>query len=132
MNHQDTNELSRLQLNNELLVKWLHLTYSGKTIYNYLSKHNYNKIGVYGLNDIGVLLCDELNDKLLYAMDVKANYMNIDIEAPLYDPNDDLPESDLIIIAVVNYYKSVKEQLKNRVNCPIVSLMDIIEAAYER
>jgi hypothetical protein len=40
-----------------------------------------------------------------------------------------LPEFDVIIVTAIHYYDEIKLDLSNNVGCPIISLMNVIDAS---
>ena len=47
-------------------------------------------------------------------------------EYPVVTIDDDIPKADCIIVTTTYDYENIKEQLVSKVDCPIISLMDII------
>lgn len=45
---------------------------------------------------------------------------------PIYRPDEMLPEIDAVIVTPVWDFDQIKEQLVNRVKCPIISLEEVI------
>lgn len=112
-----------------VLTKWMTVNQNNRPVTDYLKRNNYRKIAIYGLKELGILLYDEIVKAGLaveFIIDKNADYMNVDVETPLYTPDDSLPEADVIIVTAVHYYEEIEKELKEKVNCPIISLEEVI------
>ena len=47
-------------------------------------------------------------------------------EVPILTIEDELPEVDVVVVTAVFYYDQIAEGLLNRIECPVVSLEDIL------
>lgn len=112
-----------------VLVKWMTINQNDRYITNWFRRNGYSKIAIYGMRELGFLLYDEVvkaGMSVEYIVDKNADNMNIDVESTLYTPDDELPAADILVITAVHYSEEIKENLKGKVNCAIVSLEDII------
>lgn len=112
-----------------LLVKWLTSKQAGRSVPAYFERNNYHKVAIYGMKELGILLYDELknsNVQVEYIIDRNADTMNIDISVDMFEPADDLPPTDVIVVTAIHYFDEIQSSLKNRVTCPIVSLDEVI------
>lgn len=108
--------------------QWLKLKQSGVSIEDYFKRHGYQKIAIYGMAQLGETLYQELNQTSLevsYAIDASpgrllVHYCNI------LKPEDDLPEVDVVIVTPIPYFKDIKRKLSKKLECPIVSLEDML------
>lgn len=114
-----------------LMNEWIKIKQEKKNIKKYFETRGYKTIAVYGLSYIGERLIDELEElglEVKYGIDKKANKFYSDIE--VYAPEDQLPMVDVIIVSAIYYFDEIKELLEGKVNCPIVSLEDILYDIY--
>ena len=44
----------------------------------------------------------------------------------IVSPEDDLETVDVIVVTAITFYEEVKEQLSEKLDCPIISLEDIL------
>ena len=108
-------------------TRWLWLLQNGKTVADYCNNNGYRRVAIYGMSEIGYALLDELKSggvEIPYCIDRNADsiFAKVDVKRP-----DEVPdEADVVIVAVIQYYDSVKNTLEKRVTCPIVSLADIV------
>lgn len=112
-----------------VLTKWMTINQNNRPVTEYLKRKKYNKIAIYGLKELGLLLYDEIIKAGLsveYIIDKNADYMNVDVEATLYTPDDSLPKADVIIVTAVHYYEDIEKELRDKVTCPIISLEEVI------
>ena len=108
-------------------AKWLFLKQINEPICEYFYENNYNNIAIYGMHILGERLLKELensNVEVSYAMDRNAE--NIVCNIPIKHPDDDLPKVDAIIVTTFLNYEEVKLMLRERVDCPIISLEEVI------
>lgn len=103
---------------------WIQKKQQGKSIVNFLKKNNYCSVAVYGLGNIGKLLEEELKGEIeiRYGVDRR----KILAEFPVYKPEDDLPEADVMIVTTVYEFEEIEEMLKKKLTCSIYSIEDII------
>lgn len=117
----------RSNTNFKLFKRILWLEKQGLSLSDYLLENGYRNIAIYGFSDAGEYLSEELKDtavNVLYAIDKREVKLHSDI--PLKKPEDSLPKVDAIIVTAVFYYSEIEEALRNRVECPMLSLEDIL------
>lgn len=110
-----------------LMEQWVRLKQKNKSIVNYLKSLNYYNIAIYGMSYVGKCLYDELEDsevKVKYGID--NNAMGIKAKCKLVTIQDILEPVDAVIVTSVFYYEDVKEKLSDKVDCPILSIEDIL------
>ena len=87
----------------------------------------FKTIAVYGLSYLGKCLVDQLNRddvNVVYGIDNGTIQFHFDI--PTYTMADDLPDVDAVIVTPVYSFEEIKISLVQKVNCPILSLADIV------
>ena len=110
-----------------LLNKWLLLLHDGKKIEIYLKNKGYKTIAIYGMGEIGNRLYEELKDseiEVKYAIDKNpmVTYSGLNVK----NLEDELEEVDVVVVTAVFMFETISEEIKGRLQCPIVSLEDII------
>lgn len=106
---------------------WLELKQNNKNLSDYFEKMGYKTIAIYGMKEVGERLYCELRDSdidVKYAIDQNADSIFSDLN--VYSLDDSLPEVDAIIVTPVYYYNSILSKLADKVNCPVISLDDVI------
>jgi len=116
----------------QMMNQWLIMKHEGKNLDKFFLAKNYKKIAIYGMAVYGRHLVRELENsqvKIIYGIDQKnlKPYKNIEI----YHLTDKLPTVDLVVNTVLQEHNSIKLQLKNYFDCPIISLEDVIFDSYE-
>lgn len=107
--------------------RWLQIRQDGKTLAEYFKNNGYKTVAVYGMKELGERLVDELRDsdiKVCYAIDKNADQIYSDVD--IMTPDDDLEPVDIIVVTAIYYFDEIEEELRSKVDCPIVSLEDII------
>ena len=114
--------------NNLIYNQWLALLQAGRSIKKYFHHYKMQTIAVYGYAEYGSHLINELKNtdiKIAYLIDKRELYPYSGI--PVYHPDDKLMSVDAIVVTAVLSYKEVKNQLSQKITCPIISLEDILE-----
>ena len=118
----------RLDLYYNLLIEWLAKKQSGFDYAEYLYKLGYKKIAVYGVGELGIRFIDELKNtsiQVVCAIDQNeaCGYLNVKI----INPGDPLDENvDLLVVTPIHVYAEIEKNVKDYVECPVVSLEDVI------
>lgn len=116
---------------NEAILKmfnqWLMVKQEGKSIASYLEENNFKKIAIYGMSYAGERLLDDLKGtgiEVAYAIDQNAERMFADVEVVTVD--DVLEPVDAVIVTAIYFFDEIEEKLSDLIDCPIISLEDII------
>lgn len=107
--------------------QWLRVRQEGKTLVEYFEKQNYKNIAIYGMKELGERLYDELQGSditVCYIIDKNADTIYSDVDVVL--PESDLEPVDVIVVTAIYYFDEIEEILSNKVDCPIVSLEDVL------
>lgn len=110
-----------------MMNQWVKVKQEGKNLADYFEKNNYKKIAIYGMSYAGETLADELKDsevKVLYGIDKKAD--NIYAEFDIVSPDETLGAVDVVVVTSITFYDEIEEMLEKKLDCPIVSLEDIL------
>ena len=121
------NELKRYKSFYRLEGLWRKVDNGEVDIHSFLQEHNINSIAIYGMGKYGVLLYKELKKSdihVKYAIDRK--YDQVNIQLPVISPEDDFPTVDLVIVSVVYEYNAIAQKLRKKLDCPIISLEQIL------
>lgn len=106
------------------LDAWVKKKQQGKNLEAFLRRNDYHSVAVYGLGNVGKLLEEELKDyaEFRYGIDRRT----VSAEFPVYKPEDNLPEVDMVIVTPVYEFEEIEATLKKKLNCPVYSVEDII------
>lgn len=110
-----------------MMNHWVNCKQDNKSISNYLKENGYKDIAIYGVGCVGETLVEELKDSdihIAYGIDRSANVIHTNID--VYTLDEDLTCVDAIVVTAVTYYDEIKKELERKVNCPIISLDDIL------
>lgn len=118
---------------NEAILKmfnqWLIIKQEGKSIAAYLKENNFKKIAIYGMSYAGERLLDDLKGtdiEVVYAVDQRADGIFAEVELVTKDEIAQQQEVDAIIVTAIYFFDEIEEELSESVDCPIVSLEDIL------
>lgn len=113
-----------------MMNQWVKVKQEGKNLAAYFENYGYKKIAIYGMSYAGETLVDELKDKgitVAYGIDKCADSLYADVEIVTMD--DVLRPVDAIVVTAITFYDEIKEELSRKIDCPIISLEDILYEA---
>lgn len=111
-----------------VLNQWLANQQAGADIGKYFEENGYHTIAVYGLSYLGERLLAALREtdiEVRYCIDRRADKMSG--MGMVKTIGDDLPEVDAIIVTAVYYFEEIEEELSEKIDCPIISLEDVVK-----
>lgn len=119
-------EKEKFRIMYQMMEKWLSIRMQGKRLENYFAAYEYTNIAIYGMGDIGKDLIAELKKSsvnIVYAIDKSVTSIE---GIKIVKPDDTLEEVDAVIVTAIAYFDEINEMLSKKMECPIVSLEDII------
>lgn len=112
-----------------MLNQWLFIKNMGGTLSEYFINNKYSVIALYGMGEVGERFLEEIKDtNILVKYAIDRNATSIVEGIPTYTINDNLEAVDVIVVTSVFDYDTIVNELKNKVNCKIISLYDIVFA----
>lgn len=125
------NNAKKMVMKNDRLfimaLKWAQKNNHSNCVYDYLKKKGYTSIIIYGMHSAGEVLAEQLRDtdiEVVCGMDRNASdivsFINV------ISPESHIPKADAIIVTAVTAFCGIEENLINKVECPVISLEDII------
>lgn len=118
---------NRTSMNYKLLTKWFGLREKGIKLAEYFEAYGYHNIAIYGMSDLGQFLLRELKESdinVAYAIDRRAEKLDAPVDVLTMDET--FPAVDMIVVTAVYFYNQILDELKEKVDCLIVSLEDIM------
>lgn len=110
-----------------ILDQWMLLKEEGIKVEQYFLDHKFNKIAIYGIAKLANHLVKELetsNIQIIYGIDRNSDM--IYGKFPVISVEAILPDADVIVVTPTTEYEDIKKDLQKRIECPIVSLEEII------
>ena len=135
INHSRKKELqssqwhvNRFQDHYWLLNHWLEIKNEGKSVASYFEDMGYRHIAIYGMAELGNRLMEDLEGSSVqidYGIDrdISCSITRID---EVYYPEDELPETDAIVVTPYSMFEEIKELLERTVKCPVISLEEVV------
>lgn len=124
---QINKEREKFYLMFRFMDDWMNEKIKGNKIEEYLLKRNYRTIAIYGMSYVGQTLINELEGS-----EICIKY-GIDRDSEVYwdtfaivDPQEVTDNVDAVIVTAISFFDEVKRTLQDKVNCPIISLEEII------
>jgi hypothetical protein len=116
-----------------MLVSWLAIMQRGMSLEIYFQRKGYRSVAIYGMKEIGERLYQELQNSNIvvkYAIDQNAD--NIYTKCEVLNPEEELEDVDVIIVTAIHFFDDIKEKLCKKMDCPIVSIADIVQEIESR
>lgn len=110
-----------------MMNQWVKVKQQGKNLASYFEKNGYKSIAVYGMSYAGETLVEELagsSIEVKYGIDKNAGAINADLDIVTMD--DELAEVDAIVVTAITFFDEIEEQLSDKIDCPILSLEDVL------
>lgn len=110
-----------------MMNQWLKAKQDGKDIVGYFEKNQYKRIAIYGMSYVGKTLLNELKESEIdIAFAVDRNLDDIYADINIVSINDSWEDIDVVVVTAITFFDEIEQQLLTKVNCPIVSLEDIL------
>jgi len=93
-----------------------------------LRTHNYRKVAIYGAANVGKCLYHFLKSseiEVICFID-KRKFVDELYNIPIYDLNNINSNIDAIIVTPLTYYDEIYDDLKKKIDCPIIPIIDIL------
>lgn len=110
-----------------MMDQWVNVKQEGKNLSEYFQEKGYKKIAIYGMSYAGIALVKELkntNTEVKYGIDKNAD--NLSAPVNVFSMESELEEVDAVIVTAVFYFDQIEDELRQKFNCPILSLEDIL------
>lgn len=118
----------------DLMDKWMRIKEDNKNLKIFFDENAYERIAIYGLGKIGSHLVTELkktNINIVYVIDKRADALYIN-DIPVKTMNDPLENVDVVVVTAFFEFDSIKKDLKSKLECPVISLEEIIDIVERR
>lgn len=110
-----------------MMNQWVKVKQEGKNLSTYFTNNGYKKIAIYGMSFAGETLTDELRGseiEIAYGIDQNAASIYSDVEIVSFE--DTLDEVDAVVVTAITFFDEIEEKLSQKLDCPIISLEDIL------
>lgn len=110
-----------------VLDAWMGLKEDGVRMAGWFRKKNYGKIALYGYGPLGKHFLREMKDsgmEIGYLVDRQGSRLHVGI--PVYLPEEELPDTDVVVVAATFYFSGIYRLLKGKGVRNIVSLEHVI------
>lgn len=110
-----------------MMNQWVKVKQEGKSLAAYFEENGYRKIAIYGMSYAGETLVDELHGtgiEIAYGIDQNATYLYADVD--IVSAEEELQDVDVVVVTAITFFNEIEEKLSQKLNCPIISLEDIL------
>ena len=111
----------------QMMNQWVRVKQEGKNLAVYLETKGYKKVAVYGMSFAGETFIEELkgsNVEVIYGIDKNADSIYADVD--VFSMENDLPQVDAVVVTAITFFDEIEEKLSEKLDCPIISLEDIL------
>ena len=111
----------------KMMNQWVQIKQEGKSLADYFRENGYKTIAIYGMHYAGERLVDELKGtEIRVACGIDRNAYPIYSEIDIITKEDRIPDVDAVVVTAITFFDVIEEELSQIVDCPIVSLEDIL------
>lgn len=107
--------------------QWVAIKQEGKNLASYFEKNGYKRIAIYGMSFLGERLLNELRNseiQVAYGIDRNANAIYSEIEIKTLE--EELEPVDVIVVTAISFFDEIEYELEKKVDCPIISIEDVL------
>ena len=109
-----------------LFEHWINQKNNGMKIEDFFKENNFREIAVYGMGEPGHLLCNELKGSTVvevkYGLDKNFTLKKAIVE--VRSLSDNIIPVDAIVVTPISHFHEIRQELKEKYECPIISLED--------
>lgn len=110
-----------------MMNQWVKVKQADKKLEQCFTQKGYRRIAIYGMSYVGETLVRELKDtdvKVIYGIDRNAGGLSCDVE--VFSVEDALESVDAVVVTPITYFQEIYQQLSKKLDCPIISMEDIL------
>lgn len=130
INKRRKNEEKKADKYNQLyqfMAQWMETKQNNQSIAAWLRENGYETVAIYGVYHIGERLYVELADEGIPVVCGIDKVARDNLEGlKIYKPYEEFPGSDVIIVTAITDFEEIKRELEKKVECPVVSIRDVI------
>lgn len=118
--------------NYDTVYQWLNLKDRKGKVSDYCEEKGIKTVAIYGMGDLGNLLYNELTENSIevkYAIDINAKMLDSKIEVVQPSEVIEMEAVDCVIVSAVFAFDTIVVTLQDKLNCPIISLMECLVEA---
>ncbi len=127
---QAMREAAKFKHYTQVLEQWIALKQIGVTFASWFEENHFRKIAVYGLGEVGRLFIKELSEsdvEVCYGIDRRrVELQGIKVKGV----EEEFESVDVVVVTALTDFVIIKAFLSERIDCPVVSLEDIIYELY--
>ena len=111
----------------KMMNQWVDVKQKGINLSKFFEENGYKKIAIYGMATVGETFFNELTGtgiEVVYGID--RNKTGVAAGVPMYSPDDELPDADVIVVSAISYFDEIATMLEEKTDCPVISLEDVV------
>jgi hypothetical protein len=111
----------------KVLDYWMNLREQNISVASILLANGYDNVAIYGYGVLGRRLYEELKSssvKVNYIVDKRLSGVTGNVS--ILSPSDSLEPTGIMIVTAIGDYWTIRKNMKEKLDCPIISLEDVI------
>lgn len=119
-----------LRAHDRLLEDWMYIRDREINLSQFFKKYGYHNVAIYGMGKLGRHLLYELNKggiKVSFGIDKNSKDCKREMGLEIYSPEQKMPETDAVVITIINHYADISEMLTSNMECPMITLEEVIQ-----
>ena len=126
-------QMDKILLYYNILNMWLEMKQKGKSGIAYLQEKRIKRIAIYGMKELGERFYEEIkNTGIEVVCVIDKNPDDVIGDFVVISPEEEIPDVDAIIVTAEYYFPEISNQLKEKVNCPVYSLLGVLGNSFRR
>ena len=120
-------ELDRLKTVTDIYDLWMTANRGSNSVAQVLKHAGCHSVAIYGMGQMGMCLYREIGSgiEVKCFIDRNAAYLKADI--PVYTLDEDIPQVDLVIIALAGRENKISEEVSLRLHIPAIGIEDLLQ-----
>ncbi len=119
-------ELDRLKAAEDIYAIWLNARGEKVSVAQMLKLAGYKTVAIYGMGKMGMRLYQEIKMEIEVKCYIDRNAAYLKADIPIYTLEDDIPQVDLVIIALADREHRIQKDVSNTINCPVKGIEEIL------
>ena len=126
-------QIEKITLYYQILNMWLEMKQKGQSGVTYLQEKKINRIAIYGMKELGERFYEEIkNTGIEVVCVIDQNPDDVIGDFVVISPEQRIPNVDAVVVTAEYYFPEISKQLKEKVNCPIYSLLGVLGNSFKR
>ena len=120
-------ELDRLKKVTDIYDKWMAVNGGNDSVTQALKRAGCHAVAIYGMGKMGMRLYHEIGMEIEVKCFIDRNAAYLKADVPVYTLEDDIPQVDMVIIALVDRENKILADISSKLNIPVKGIENILQ-----